>query len=76
MIYYMCKQDFLNYPKYNSKGFPVFTGELLTEKEMEKYSMPKHRFIRVIAKKTDTYFCFGVRRFFRGSEIAVAEENF
>ena len=50
MIYYMCKQDFLNYPKYNSKGFPVFTGELLTEKEMKKYSMPKHRFIRVKAK--------------------------
>lgn len=76
MIYFMCKTDFINYPKYNSKGFQVFAGELLTDCEMKKYSMPKSRFIKVQIKKTDTYFCFGVRRFIKGKHIEVLGENF
>ena len=77
MIYYMCKNDFLNYPAYRKKSFPVFAGELFTEKEVVKYDLPlqSNKFIKVKANETDTYFVFGCRRFLKGSRFEVLGEN-
>ena len=75
MVYLMAKTEHMNYPYYKKEGFQVFAGELFTEREASKYSLDRSRFIKVNIKKTDTYFCFGVRRFFKGSHIEVLGEN-
>ena len=73
MIYYMCTKDF-ECIRRDKTAFPVFTGELFTVKEMEKYSLPVRFFVKIKARKNDTYFCFGVRKLYRGTEVKVLGE--
>lgn len=70
MKYYMCTKDF-DCIRKDKTAFTVFTGELFTEREMEKYSLPERFFVKINARKKDTYFCFGVRKLYRGTEVKV-----
>ena len=73
MIYYFATEDFTNYRK-DKTGFPIIYGELFTEREMQKYNLPKSKFIKVRARKIVTYFSFGVRKFYRGTKVKVLED--
>lgn len=73
MIYYSAIENFTNYRK-DKTGFTVIREELFTEHEMQKYNLPKQKFIKVKARKIDTYFSFGVRKFYRGTDVIVLED--
>lgn len=73
MIYYVCIDDFTNYTK-DKTFFHSIRDEVFTEREMRKYNLPRSKFIKVKARKSDTYFSFGVRKFYRGTLVKVLED--
>ena len=59
MRYYRVKKEF-DQKKVTRKRI-LIQNELLTEHEMEKYSVPKECVDVALVNKRDTYFCFGAR---------------
>ena len=73
MIYYVTIDDFTIYTK-DKKLFHSIRDEVFTEHEMRKYNLPKSKLIKVKARKSDTYFSFGVRKFYRGTVVTILED--
>lgn len=59
--YYKVKSQYDNFTIWNRAGIStIFAGELFTEKELDKYCIPKKVVIPVHVDKI--YYSFGVRR--------------
>lgn len=67
MIYYKVPKELDGKQIYTSAGkrksfyMPLVAQELFTEKECERYSLPKAKLVRVEVPKSRTHWLFGAR---------------